>query len=92
MCVYATTSDGTVNEEVTNIVHAMYSDEKISSGTDDESALKWETYGIEVGAVCKDSTFTYTNDNFSSDYYNVNYYTIIAHFADGTVLMTEPTD
>lgn len=72
-------------------VHTMYSNEKISSGTDDESVRKWETYGIETGAVCKDSTFTYTNDNLFTDY-NGYYYAIIAHFADGTVLMTEPTD
>lgn len=74
-------------------VHTMYSSRNYTDETTPEAATEWEKHGNETGLKYKETTsftsFTYTNDNLI-DVPDNCYYTTIAHFADGTVLMTKP--
>ena len=77
-------------------VHTMYSNEKLTeSRTVENAAAIWETRGLETGMV----TFTHPGNgstlNKTYELKNLNkvpsgyYYTTIAHFADGTSVMTD---
>lgn len=77
--------------------HTMYCAKKLtnSPSTDEEVknfALEWETRGVETGIVSNNnSMYSYTNDNLKG-IPSGSYYTTICHFADGTVLMTDPVE
>ena len=70
-------------------VHTLYCPKKLTTGNTEEDASVWEARGMETGLVSSNGTmFTYTDDNLSG-VPSGSWYTTIAHFADGTVLMTE---
>ena len=70
-------------------VHTLYCPKKLTAGNTEEDASVWEARGMETGIVSSNGTmFTYTDDNLSG-VPSGSWYTTIAHFADGTVLMTE---
>ena len=64
------------------LVHTMYCSENLGN-----DPTTWITKGMETGIQTSEETFTYSNSNFS-DIPSSYYYTVIAHFADGTMLMT----
>lgn len=65
------------------LVHTYY----CSSDLGDDPDM-WLNHGLEVGIVQKKGSFTYTNKNLS-EVPSGKYYVTIAHFVDGTTLMTE---
>lgn len=75
--------------------HTMYSKIKITETTTKDDALEWETRAHETGIVVdsEGNGFTYKDakDEAGDNLYEVpdgDWYTIICHFADGTVLMS----
>ena len=74
-------------------VHTCWSSRNLTASGDlsKEAAYEWEARAQETGIIYNDgtgSTFSYTSDNLA-DIPKGAYYTTIAHFADGTVLMSE---
>jgi len=77
--------------------HTMYCVKKLSeapaaNASNEEVAklaLEWETRGVETGIVSNNTMYSYTNENLAG-VPSGSYYTTICHFADGTVVMTDP--
>ncbi len=71
------------------LIHTMFSFEKLTDSKDSEDAcLIWETKGIETGLLINSDNFTYGQSNII-DVQKGAYYTTIAHFVDGSVIMTD---
>ena len=66
------------------LVHTMYSE--INLGDD---AQRWVNLGQETGIVMKQQSFTYTFEDNLSQVPENYYYTIVIHFADGDMMMTD---
>lgn len=71
------------------LIHTMYSNSLLTAGTGVEQAAVWETDAKETGFLIETASFTYDNSLLDGVEQN-SYYTTICHFADGTILMTEP--
>ena len=72
------------------LVHTLYSTVKISDGSEDEDIRLWESKGMEVSIKTASQTFTYDRSNYQKVPKGC-WYTTIAHFADGSKTMTEPS-
>ncbi|MEE3314411.1 MAG: hypothetical protein VZR56_09665, partial [Treponema sp.] len=72
------------------LVHTLYSTVKISDGSEDEDIRLWENKGMEVSIKTASQTFTYDRSNYQRVPKGC-WYTTIAHFADGSKTMTEPS-
>lgn len=71
-------------------VHTIYSQSMLTETNNVEDAHVWEARGYETGIVTTDGKkqmFTYSNDNLSQIPKGY-WYTTIAHFVDGTILMS----
>ncbi len=69
--------------------HTLYSTRKITSGNKKKDAQEWEAQAQETGIVFSDSGtgFTYMDTNLEG-VPDGCWYTIICHYANGTVLMS----
>ena len=72
------------------LVHTLYSTVKISDGSEDEDIRLWESKGMEVSIKTASQTFTYDRSNYQKVPKGC-WYTTVAHFADGSKTMTEPS-
>lgn len=75
-----------INTDLPVLVHTFWCSRNL--GEDSDTSLnQWLCHGIETGIQVEEETFTYSNDYFK-EVPRGSYYVTIAHFADGTVLMT----
>ncbi len=75
-----------INTDIPVLVHTFYCSRNLGD-SDENSYKQWLSHGIETGIQVEEEIFTYTNENFREIPAGA-YYTTVAHFADGTVLMT----
>ncbi len=78
------------------LVHTMFSTEKLTESKNAKNAISiWETKGAETGVTVFTTNENETILNKTYDLSNLKkipkgcYYTIIVHFADGTIVMTD---
>lgn len=69
-------------------VHTLYCSRCLTDTNTPEDAIIWENKATETGVAFKNGSFTYGYENLEEVPNNV-YYTTIAHFADGSVVMGE---
>lgn len=75
-----------INTDIPVLVHTFWCSRNL--GEDSDTSLnQWLCHGTETGIQVEEETFTYSNDYFK-EVPRGAYYVTIAHFADGTVLMT----
>ncbi|MBR0486895.1 MAG: hypothetical protein IJJ70_04210 [Treponema sp.] len=75
-----------INTDIPVLVHTFYCSRNLGD-SNENSYKQWLSHGIETSIQVEEETFTYTNENFKEIPAGA-YYTTVAHFADGTVLMT----
>lgn len=70
------------------MAHVLYCSKKLTETHTSADATVWLNKAMEVNPVFETTTFTYSYENLQ-DVPAGSYYTIIVHYADGSVIMTD---